>query len=217
MPYTVERQVPYPVKVPYFRPYPVHVRVEKHVPVPIEKAVPYPVHVAVERPVPFPVEKPVPYPVEKIVPVPVEKIVPVPYKVPVKVHVKVPVYDTSNSHLQYSASDTSQQQLYSYQLDETKEDTNDIPQVNGGEYGQVYAGQNQWAQIGPAAHQQTEVSQPHDNDHEKFPQDNEGGVAATHLVLQDQENTHHQVGAYIKVDQGESSQAQIQDSDTQQK
>lgn len=113
VPYPVEKPVPYEIKVPVERPYPVPVPFEKTVPYAVEKPVPYPVRVNVDRPypvvkevpypvtvekqVPYPVEKQVPYPVEKLVPYPVEKNVPypvkyeVPVKVPVPVEVRVPV------------------------------------------------------------------------------------------------------------------------------
>lgn len=107
VPYPVEKTIPYEVKVPFDRPYPVHIPFEKPVPYAVEKSVPYPVRINVDRPypveksvpypvivekrVPFPVEKNVPYPVEKLVPYPVEKQVPYPVKYEVPVNVPVPV------------------------------------------------------------------------------------------------------------------------------
>jgi hypothetical protein len=84
-PVTVEKRVPYVVKVPVQvevkKPYPVYVekRVEKKVPYPVEVKVKVPVavshHVHVPKPYPVPVHVPKPYPVE--VPVYVENKVPV--------------------------------------------------------------------------------------------------------------------------------------------
>ena len=105
-PVEVEKHVPYEVKVPVDKPYPVYVPmpypvyVEKKVPyevkipVPkpyvVEKKVPYEVKVQVDKPYPVEVPKPYNVYVEKKVPFIVEKKVP--YKVQVPVEKKYPVH-----------------------------------------------------------------------------------------------------------------------------
>lgn len=71
VPYRVPVDKPFPIQVP--KPYPVIL--ERKIPVTVEKPVPYQVKVPVEKPVPVPVavEKHIPYTVEKPVPVPVRR------------------------------------------------------------------------------------------------------------------------------------------------
>lgn len=115
VPVEVEKHVPYEVRVPVDKPYPVYV--PKPYPVYVEKKVPYEVQVPVPKPYvvekkipyevkvpidkPYPVEVPQPYNVyvEKKVPYIVEKKVP--YKVQVPVEKKYPVPYTVEKQVPY--------------------------------------------------------------------------------------------------------------------
>ncbi|BES99701.1 Hypothetical protein NTJ_12518 [Nesidiocoris tenuis] len=108
-PVKIEKNVHYPVPVPYDQPVPIHVsqpypiRIEKKIPVPVAvrvpqpipiiKNIPVPVEVPVDNPVPYPVYKSVPFYIQKNVPYPVYKEIPMSVEVPepVKKEIIVPV------------------------------------------------------------------------------------------------------------------------------